>query len=48
MDKQSEAQQDTVVASDIEAFCSLITRIIVRCLRERDERALQILGLSKA
>jgi hypothetical protein len=34
-------------SSDIKAFCSLVARILIRCLRERDEKALQILGFSK-
>jgi hypothetical protein len=34
------------LSSDVQAFCQLVSRIILRCLREHDERALQILGLS--
>ncbi len=35
------------VTSDIKAFCEVIARILMRCLRERDENVLQILGFSE-
>jgi len=35
------------LSSDIQAFCALAARILLRCLRERDEKALRILGFSK-
>ena len=47
MPEQQSTQQEEVFSSDIKAFCALVARIILRCLRERDERALQILGLRK-
>lgn len=47
MDQQPEGQHPEKLSSDIKAFCTLVARIILRCLRERDERALQILGLSQ-
>lgn len=47
MAEPRSAPQEEAFTSDIRAFCALVSRIILRCLRERDEKTLQILGLSK-
>ena len=47
MDQRPEEQTNEPISSEIKAFCALIARIILRCLREGDEQVLQILGLSK-
>lgn len=47
MAEQENTQREEVFTSDIRAFCALVSRIVLRCLRERDEKTLQILGLSK-
>ena len=35
------------LSDDVQAFCALIARIMVRCIKERDERVLTILSLQK-
>lgn len=47
MNRQSEAQQNDVITSDIKTFCALIARIILRCLQDHDEHTLQTLGFLK-
>jgi len=44
----SGVTQRESISSEVQAFCSLAARILIRCLRERDEKVLQILGFSKA
>lgn len=47
MDQQPGEQQNEIISSEIKAFCALVARIILRCLREGNEQTLQILGFSK-
>ena len=46
LDKQQEAKQPESLPSDVQAFCKLIARIMMRCLREKDPRVMEILSLS--
>lgn len=44
-DEKNEIHNEELT-SDVKAFCELVARIIMRCLRERDSRVLQVLALS--
>jgi hypothetical protein len=44
-DMPSEVVQRETLSPDIQAFCSLVARILLRCLRERDEKTLKTLSL---
>lgn len=45
-DTNKEAmQQQENLPSDIVAFCVLIARIMVRCLKERDPQVMELLSL---
>ena len=46
-DIPSEVAQGETLSPDIQAFCSLVARILLRCLREGDEKTLKILSLSR-
>jgi hypothetical protein len=46
MDQSLKEQQKEIVSSDVQAFCELIARIIVRCLREKDPQAMMLLSFS--
>lgn len=35
------------LSADVQAFCHLAARIIIRCLKERDERVMNILFLKR-
>jgi hypothetical protein len=39
-------QQQEHMPSDITAFCVLIARIMMRCLKERDPQVMKLLSLS--
>jgi hypothetical protein len=38
--------QEERTSTDVIAFCALLARIIMRCLKEQDEQVLDILSLS--
>lgn len=42
-EKQEVIQQDKPISSDVIAFCNLVTRIVMRCLRERDPEVMKAL-----
>jgi hypothetical protein len=42
---QEAIQSQENVSSDISAFCVLIARIMMRCLRERDPHIMELLSL---
>ena len=42
---QSELREEQV-STGVIAFCALLARIMMRCLKEQNEQALQILSLS--
>ena len=42
-EKQEEAQQEEPISSNIVAFCALMARIVMRCLRERDPEVMKTL-----
>jgi hypothetical protein len=46
MDQELKGQQKEIVSSDVQAFCELVARIIVRCLREKDPQAMMLLTFS--
>jgi hypothetical protein len=46
MDQPLKEQQKEIVSSDVQAFCELIARIMVRCLREKDPQAMMLLSFS--
>ena len=43
---QSEVIQSKAPSSDIQAFCELIARIMMRCLREKNPQVMQLLSVS--
>ena len=42
-EKQEESQQEEQLSSNIVAFCALMARIMMRCLRERDPEVMKAL-----
>lgn len=38
--------QEDPFSSDVRALCTLLARILMRCLKEQDEQALHVLSLS--
>ena len=42
-EKPEETQQEEQLSSTIVAFCALMARIIMRCLRERDPEVMKVL-----
>jgi hypothetical protein len=42
---QSEVQEERA-STDVVAFCALLARIMMRCLKEQNEQALRVLSLS--
>lgn len=46
-DTNKEAmQQQEHMSSDIVAFCELMARIVIRCLKEKDPRVMSLLSFS--
>ena len=46
-DQQKDSvTQEEALPSDVVAFCALIARIMIRCLREKDPQVMELLSLS--
>jgi len=39
-------QQSETVSSEVVAFCELVARIMIRCLREKNSQVMQLLSVS--
>lgn len=44
--KKDAIQREDSFSSDVRAFCALITRILMRCLKEHDADVMKRLSLS--
>ena len=44
-EKKKQHSQEEKLSSDIRAFCALIARIMLRCLKEKDARMMKLLAL---
>ncbi len=42
-EKPEETQQEEQLSSNIVAFCALVARVVMRCLRERDPEVMKVL-----
>ena len=44
--KKEAIQREEPFSSDVRAFCALVTRILMRCLKEHDAEVMKRLSLS--
>jgi hypothetical protein len=44
--KKEAIQREDLFSSDVRAFCALVTRILMRCLKEHDAEVMKRLSLS--
>ncbi len=47
-EKQEAVQQGETLSSEVVAFCALLARIMMRCLREKNPRVIGLLSLPSA